>query len=180
MKRYRLLMVVTAVVVAVTYGLPVRAGLTGNKAPEPVVSEWINKDPGALMNMKGKVVVIDFFQMWCPGCNNFSVPLMFQLEEKYKKRNDIVFISIHTVFEGHAYQTPADLKEYVIEKGIKHPVGIDEYDTDQYVPITMRKYRTGGTPCITIIDKNGYVRFQKLGGFDPDSAFKVIDQLLGV
>ena len=173
-------MVVTAVVIAaVTYGLPVRTCLAGNKAPELVVSEWINKDPGTLTSMKGKVVVIDFFQMWCPGCNNFSGPLMFQLEEKYKKRDDIVFISMHTVFEGHSYQTPADLKEYVIEKGIKHSVGIDAYDDGQYTPVTMKKYRTGGTPCITIIDKNGYIRFKKLGGFNPDSAFKVVDQLLG-
>ncbi|MGR3220336.1 MAG: TlpA family protein disulfide reductase [Candidatus Anammoxibacter sp.] len=176
MKIYRLLTVV--VIAALTYGLSAEVGLADNSAPEPVVSEWINKDPGTLMSMKGKVVVIDFFQMWCPGCNNFSVPLMFQLEDKYKKRDDIEFMSIHTVFEGHAYQTPADLKEYVIEKGIKHPVGIDAYDSGQYTPITMKKYRTGGTPCITIIDKNGYIRFKKLGSFNSESAFNVIDRLL--
>lgn len=148
------------------------------KAPELVVSEWVNGNPGSLKNMRDKVVVIDFFQMWCPGCSSFSIPLMFHLEDKYKERDDIVFLSIHTVFEGHAYQTPDDLKEFVLGKGIKHPVGIDDYQEDNTTPITMRRYQTGGTPCITIIDKSGYLRFKKLGGFDKVVAERLIDQLL--
>lgn len=179
MKRYRLFIIsALIVIIAIQFSFFSQISLASPKAPEPVISQWINQDPGTLMNMRGKVIVIDFFQMWCPGCNNFSVPLMFQLEEKYKQRNDIVFLSIHTVFEGHSYQTPDDLKHYVEEKGITHPVGIDEYGHDSYVPITMKKYRTGGTPCITIIDKKGYIRLQKLGGFRPNIAVKLIDQLL--
>ena len=148
------------------------------KAPELVVSEWVNKDPGSLKNMQGKVVVIDFFQMWCPGCSSFAIPLMFHLEDKYKERDDIVFLSVHTVFEGHAYQTPDDLKEFIEENGIKHPVGIDDYQEDYTTPITMRRYQTGGTPCITIIDKGGYIRFKKLGGFNKVVAERLIEQLL--
>ena len=148
------------------------------KAPELVVSEWVNKDPGSLKNMRGKVVVIDFFQMWCPGCSSFSIPLMFHLEDKYKDREDIIFLSVHTVFEGHAYQTADDLKEFIEENGIKHPVGIDDYLEDYTTPITMRRYQTGGTPCITIIDKDGYIRFKKLGGFNKVVAERLIDQLL--
>ncbi len=152
----------------------------GFKAPELVISEWINGDPGSLESMKGKVVVIDFFQMWCPGCNSFALPLMRQLEKRYKKRHDIVFLFVHTVFEGHTYQTPDDLKEYVIENGIKQSVGIDGYaEGEEYsVPVTMRRYRTGGTPCITVIDKKGFIKLKKLGGFKPLLAETLIDQLL--
>lgn len=148
------------------------------RAPELSVSEWVNGDPGPLRKMSGKVVVIDFFQMWCPGCSSFAIPLMFHLEKRYEGRNDIIFLSMHTVFEGFAYQTPDDLKEFVDEKGIKHPVGIDDYREEYTTPITMQKYRTGGTPCITIIDKNGYIRFKKLGGFAVSAAENLIDKLL--
>jgi len=177
MKRRRLILIMLASILTI-YTLFSLESFAAIKAPELAISEWVNKDPGFLGNMRGKVVVIDFFQMWCPGCNSFSIPLMFHLENKYKERDDIVFLSVHTVFEGYEYQTPDDLKEFVGEKGIKHPVGIDDYQEDYTTPITMRRYQTGGTPCITIIDKNGYLRFKKLGGFDKVEAERLIDQLL--
>lgn len=129
-----------------------------------------------LRDMRGKVIIVNFFQMWCPGCNNFSIPLMSRWEEIYKDQGGLVLISIHTVFEGHAYPTLAALKGYIKEKGIRHPVGIDAYGAGSAIPITMRKYKTGGTPCISIIDKGGNIRFQKLGSFDHASAEELIDQ----
>lgn len=156
----------------------VKCVYAGTKAPELYVSEWINRDPGMLRDMRGKVVVIDFFQMRCQGCNSFSIPLITYWEERYKGQNDIIFLSIHTVFEGHQYQTPDALKDFVKRKGITHPVGIDAYGAGSSLPITMRKYGTGGTPCISIIDKNGNIRFQKLGGFNPEPVERLIDQLL--
>ena len=170
--------IIIAVLTFASINLYTQCGHAAVKAPELYVSEWINKDPGMLRDMTGKVVIIEFFQMWCPGCNNFSIPLIAQLEAKYGKHNEIRVLSVHTVFEGHNYQTPDALKDFVKEKGIRHPVGIDAYEAGSPVPITMRKYGTGGTPCITIIDKKGIIRFQRLGGFDPGPVEKLIDQLL--
>jgi len=42
----------------------------------------------------------------------------------------------------------------------------------------MKRYRTRGTPEIAIMDKNGYIRFQKFGGFDPEPVEHFIRQLL--
>ena len=39
----------------------------GKKAPEFDVSEWLNSPGLKLADLRGKVVVIDFFQLWCPG-----------------------------------------------------------------------------------------------------------------
>lgn len=171
------IIIIVGVIFALS-NLYTRCSNAATSAHELYVSEWLNNDPGMLRDMRSNVVIIEFFQMWCPGCNNFSIPLMALWEEKYKDSNNIRFLSIHAVFEGHKYQTPAALKEFVKEKGIMHPVGIDAYETGSSLPITMRMYRTGGTPCITIIDKKGAVRFQKLGGFDPAPVEKLIDQLL--
>ena len=70
------------------------------------------RNPGTLESMKGKVVVIDFFQMWCPGCNSFALPLMNQAYRNDIKRHDddIVFLFVHTVFEGHCLPDSGSFK----------------------------------------------------------------------
>ncbi|MCZ6670775.1 MAG: hypothetical protein O6947_07080 [Acidobacteria bacterium] len=98
---------------------------------------------------------------------------------KENRNRVILIVSIHTVFEGHASQTPHRLSGFIREKKIHHPVGIDAYPEDSAeIPITMRRYRTGGTPNVTIIDKQGRVRFHHLGSFDPAPVEALIDRLL--
>lgn len=150
----------------------------GTPAPEWVVSEWINSSPFTLKELRGKVVVIDFFQLWCPGCNSFLIPLMLRWEEVYKDNPNIQLIGIHTVFEGHDYQTTNRLRRYVKEKGIGHPIAVDSYVSSKRTPETMIRYQTRGTPQIAIIDKEGTIRFEKFGRFDVKEAERLIDQLL--
>ncbi len=151
------------------------------KAPEWQVSEWINSPALSLADLRGRVVIIEFFQLWCPGCNSFSIPLMKYWAKKYAqeiKEGKLALVSIHTVFEGHSFQTPAKLREFVKEKGMHHPVGVDRQLKNSRLPETMKAFRTGGTPEMAIIDKQGYIRFQHFGGFNPRTGEKLIDQLL--
>ncbi len=46
------------------------------QAPELEISEWINGEGITLESLCGKVVIIEFFQLWCPGCNHSSILLM--------------------------------------------------------------------------------------------------------
>lgn len=147
-------------------------------APEWVVSQWINSEPLKLSELKGKVVIVEFFQLWCPGCNRFSIPLMLEWEMKYKDNDNVQLVSIHTVSEGHDYQTPQRLKKFVQEKGINHPVGVDQHVQGSHTPRTMQLYRTKGTPEMAIIDKKGRIRFQWFGSFDREMAEALIAQLI--
>ncbi|GAX61749.1 thiol-disulfide isomerase and thioredoxins [Candidatus Scalindua japonica] len=155
-----------------------QAGPSDSKAPEWVISEWINSNGLALADLHGKVVVIDFFQLWCPGCNKFSGPLMEKWDQQYSDRKDIQLVGIHTVFEGHSQQRPERLRQYVKEKNIAYPVGVDDHVSDQRLPETMIRYHTRGTPEIVIIDKNGKIRFQHFGSFKPGVVEKLINTLL--
>lgn len=151
------------------------------KAPEWAISEWVVGPPTTLKSLRGKVVVIDFFQLWCPGCNKFSIPLVSYWEEKYKSQQaqgKIAFVSIHTVFEGHNYQTNKRLRKFVVEKGMHHPVGVDLLPKGSHLPTTMLRYKTRGTPEIAIIGKNGRIRFQKFGGFENKPVEKLIEELM--
>jgi len=154
------------------------ADSSDHQAPEWVISEWINSNGFTLKDLRGKVVIIDFFQLWCPGCNKFSGPLMEKWRQKYSNRQDIQLVGIHTVFEGHSQQTPKQLRQYVKEKNITYPVGIDDYVSSQRMPETMIRYHTRGTPEIVIIDKSGNIRFQHFGAFSSDVAETLIDTLL--
>jgi cytochrome oxidase Cu insertion factor (SCO1/SenC/PrrC family) len=118
--------------------------------------------------LRGRVVVIDFFQLWCPGSNEFSVPLFKSWQDRFAGRDDVMLVSIETVFEGHDVQTPERLRAYVRESGLTHPVGIDAYAPDDpVIPVTMKRFGTEGTPQVVIVDKRGKIRFSHFGRFDP-------------
>lgn len=164
-------------------GLATAAGAasSGVRAPQWDIVKWLNGDAGNVDTLRGKVIVIDFFQLWCPGCNSFSGPLMNHWQKVFARDiadGKLVLVKIHTVFEGHSYQSEARLKRYVKEKGITMPVGIDRHVEGRHVPVTMRRYATSGTPEMSFIDKWGMIRFQKFGSFDPDAGQRFVRYLI--
>ncbi|MCP3866811.1 MAG: TlpA family protein disulfide reductase [Gammaproteobacteria bacterium] len=150
-------------------------------AAEWNIAVWINSPGITLADLRGKVVIIEFFQLWCPGCNSFSIPLMKHWEQRFAeeiKTGKLVMVSIHTVFEGHEYQNTARLKQFLIDRSITHPVGIDHHLGDNEIPETMKLYRIRGTPEMAIVDARGDIRFQRFGGFKPAPVEQLIDQLI--
>jgi len=103
---------------------------------------------------------------------------MEKWNQQYSGRKDIQLVGIHTVFEGHSQQTPKRLRQYVKEKNITYPVGVDGQAANQRLPETMIRYHTRGTPEMAIIDKKGKIRFQHFGNFNPSVAEKLINTLL--
>ncbi len=177
-----LLTLLWAVTPAAAEGSPPRVDKNlGKPAPALDIDEWINGDPVTLKDLRGKVVVVDFFQLWCPGCIGFSIPLLKYWEDLYAdelKSGDLVVLSIHTVFEGHEHQSPERLRKFLKKKKIHHLVGIDRHGPNSHVPETMQRYGTRGTPEMAIIDRSGKIRFQRFGGFNQEEAEHLIDALL--
>lgn len=148
-------------------------------APDWEVAGWLNDDPGSLHDHRSQVVVIGFFQLWCPASREFSIPLLQRWRALYGDREDIAIILVHSVFEGHDYQSPERLREFIRENDILQPVGIDAYDdVDELVPVTMRRYEAGGTPHLVIVDRDGMVRFTHFGVFAPEPIEGFIERLL--
>lgn len=158
-----------------------RAAKVPPVAPQWDISQWFNTKGLKLSDLRGQVVVIDFFQMWCPGCNKFSLPLMARWEKLFAREireKKLTILSIHTVFEGHKQQTVKRLHKYIIKKAITHPVGVDRHEGTNRLPNTMIRYKTNGTPEMAFIDKKGRIRFQKFGYFDPYTGEGLIRALL--
>ncbi|MBI3083847.1 MAG: TlpA family protein disulfide reductase [Candidatus Omnitrophica bacterium] len=153
--------------------------LIGRLAPALEVEAWFNSRGFSLEELRGKVVVLEFFQLWCPGCNAFSIPLMTRWsQDTFADEPGIAFVSVHTVFEGHDVQTNDRLSRLLIAKNMRQPVAVDRHRGRDPVPVTMQRYKTGGTPCIVIVDQQGMVRFKYLGAFTPEPVEAFLRQLL--
>jgi peroxiredoxin len=147
-------------------------------APELQVSEWINTDrPIALEDLRGRVVVVEAFQMLCPGCVQHGVPQAAKIHNAFD-RKDLVVLGLHTVFEHHAVMGPDALKVFMHEYRIPFPVGIDTAVAGSEIPLTMQNYGLRGTPSLIVIDRKGFVRLNHFGQVDDLLIGAVLGQLV--
>ena len=81
----------------------------GIKSPNVKVSDWIQGLPTNIDKLFGNVVVIEVFQVNCPGCFLYGLPQAISLYEKYKDK-DVKVIGIATAFEDYDKNTVENLK----------------------------------------------------------------------
>lgn len=141
-------------------------------APELEVTDWLNTDtPISLADLRGRVVLIEAFQMLCPGCVSHSLPQASKVTQLFRPE-DVAVIGLHTVFEHHDVQgTREALSAFLHEYRIPFPVAIDAPSPTGPTPKTMTKYQMRGTPTTILIDRSGKVRKQSFG--------RVEDMVLG-
>ena len=132
-------------------------------APPLSVREWLNAtEPLDLEALRGRVVLIEAFQMLCPGCVSHGLPQAKRVHETFQVK-DVVVIGLHTVFEHHeAQQSAAALRAFLHEYRIPFPGGIDA-PGDGTLPKTMTAYAMQGTPTLVLIDRQGRLRAQYFG-----------------
>lgn len=135
------------------------------KAAELQTTQWFNSEkPLSLSDLLGRVVVIEAFQMLCPGCVSHGLPQASEVAATFSSR-DVVVLGLHCVFEHHEAMQPHALKAFLYEYKIQFPVGVDapaEPGTGP-IPKTMQAYKLGGTPTIVIIDQHGNLRHKHFG-----------------
>lgn len=148
-------------------------------APELMVSDWLNTStPITLAENRGKVVVIEAFQMLCPGCVSHGLPQAQRISETFSA-DDVTVIGLHTVFEHHDAQgTRTALEAFLHEYRFSFPVAIDA-QSDQRIPKTMAAYQLQGTPSLILIDRAGKIREQHFGSVGDMVVGAQIMQLVG-
>lgn len=128
-----------------------------------ITTRWFNtEEPLTLDALRGRVIVIEAFQMLCPGCVSSGLPQATRVQETFS-RDDVVVLGLHTVFEHHAGQGPASLEAFLHEYRIPFPVGIDSPGDQGGAPQTMTNYQMQGTPTLVLIDRKGHRRAQHFG-----------------
>ena len=134
-------------------------------APELQTAGWLNANaPVTLEALRGRVIVIEAFQMLCPGCVAHGLPQAMRVHQLFDRRQ-VAVIGLHTVFEHHAAQGSREaLAAFLHEYKIDFPVGMDAPSSDDSgLPRTMARYRLQGTPTLILIDRQGRLRKQKFG-----------------
>ena len=129
------------------------------------ISNWFNSAPLNIADLRGKVVLVDFWTYGCVNCVN-TLPHVTALYSKYKDRG-LVVVGIHTPefpFERSASNVQAALKRH----GITYPVA---QDNDSQ---TWNAYRNQYWPAQYIVDQSGKIVFQH----DGEGRYEEIDRTI--
>lgn len=134
-------------------------------APPLVTSEWLNTPkPLDIPDFHGRVLVIEAFQMLCPGCVAHGLPQAQRIARAFPN-DQVAVIGLHTVFEHHEAQgTREALAAFVHEYRLTFPIGIDLQQGG--LPVTMAAYNMQGTPTLIVVDRAGNRRLQRFGHID--------------
>ena len=132
-------------------------------APEWQVEQWLNTSaPLSLGSLRGKVLVLEAFQMLCPGCVSHGLPQAQRIAATFPHEH-VAVIGLHTVFEHHAAMTVVSLQAFLHEYRISFPVAVDRPSPAASIPQTMRAYAMRGTPTLVLIDAQGMIRHEHFG-----------------
>lgn len=141
-------------------------------APQFVgLTNWINSKPLTLSQLKGKVVLVDFWTFSCINCIR-TVPY---LEKWYQTYNDKGFVIVGVNTPEFSFEhNPANVQAAVTKDGITYPVALDNNDD------TWNAYSNDSWPADYLIDKQGNIRYVSLGEGDYNKTEEAIQDLLGI
>jgi thiol-disulfide isomerase/thioredoxin len=136
---------------------PEVAGLEPPAPPELTVAELIGRGPVKLAELRGKVVLLDFWATWCTFCVR-TMPRLNALHERYKDRG-LVIIGLNE-FEGNIKGEPATrAQELEYFRQFKRRLNVSY---DFAVAADARNdgpYGVAGLPTAVLVDRRGRVRF---------------------
>jgi cytochrome c biogenesis protein CcdA/thiol-disulfide isomerase/thioredoxin len=133
--------------------------------------EWLNTDGQALTmaDLKGKVVIIDFWTYSCINCVR-TIPHLQSWYDAYKD-DGLVIIGVHTP-EFAFERTTKNVREAMTDLGVSWPVVLDN-DYDQWQAYNNRYW-----PAEYFIDAEGRIRYFHFGEGKYETSEKVIRKLL--
>jgi hypothetical protein len=135
------------------------------------IGSWLNSEPLNLANLKGKVVLVDFWTYSCINCVR-TFPYITQWDKKYRDKG-LVIIGIHSP-EFEFEKNESNVKAALIKHGINYPVALDN-KLDTWV-----NFKNQFWPAHYLIDREGRVVYTHFGEGDYDITENNIRTLLGL
>ncbi len=124
----------------------------GDKVPPDLSVTAFDGTTYRLGDLKGKVVLINFWASWCTTCKDEAVALE-QAWQTLRPRGDVLFLGLDYV------DTEPDARKYLQRYGVTYPNGPDK------ATHWAQTFRITGVPETYIVDKNGRLAYKKIGPF---------------
>jgi thiol-disulfide isomerase/thioredoxin len=149
----------------------VAASVTGKSLPEfQGISQWLNSAPLKIADLKGKVVLVQFWTFGCINCQR-TLPYIVRWNQQYADRG-LKIVGIHTPefpFERDANNVKKALQQHQIT----YPVPLDnEFKT-------WAAYQNEYWPHLFLADRQGIQRYDHIGEGAYDETEQTIRKLLG-
>jgi thiol-disulfide isomerase/thioredoxin len=146
--------VVGALALAALLPRALQAASVGQTAPEFPRAKWLNTTPLTMKDLRGKVVLVDFWEYTCINCIR-TLPYLKEWNRRYRPYG-LVIVGVHTP-EFASSGIPANVAAAVRRFGITYPVLLD---SDRR---TWNAYGNEYWPRDFLIDRNGVIRFDHIG-----------------
>jgi len=146
----------------------------GDAAPELVVTSpdgspgpllGLDGKPVRLADLRGRLVLLDFWATWCPPCQG-ETPVLRGLDERYRERGlSIVGVAVQET-------TPSDVAAYAAKYGLAYQIAFDARAD------VFRTYRVFALPTQVLIGPDGRVQRVVNGPLSDADAAALIEPLL--
>lgn len=136
--------------------LHTRLKLIDQPAPELAVKEWLNGAPVTLAELKGKVVLLEFWATWCKPCEQMF-PKVKELREAQAARGlEVLALTRYFMAYGGTEEAQAQeltlIREFADKHKIEFPIGVSADES------TQDAYGATALPMFALIDRAGVVR----------------------
>lgn len=138
------------------------------RAPE-IGRLWFNSPPLSLRQLRGKVVLIDFWDYTCVNCIR-TLPYLKAWHERYRDLG-LVIIGVHTP-EFTFAQYESNVERGIREFGLEYPI-VSDSNYELWKAFANRAW-----PAKYLIDKEGYARYAHLGEGSYQETERTIQELL--
>ncbi|HEY7349817.1 MAG TPA: redoxin domain-containing protein [Ktedonobacterales bacterium] len=141
----------------------------GTAAPELEPTDWVNCQPFRLVDLRGRVTLVEFWTFDCINCQRV-LPALMQWHHAYAARG-LVIVGVHTPEFRHEREL-SNVQAAVQQYGIQYPVILDN-DFDAW-----RAYRNRFWPTLYLVDKRGLIRYTHVGEGSYEQTRRAIEALL--
>ncbi len=138
--------------------------VTFDQRPAPeFVKEDLSGGIVSLAELRGKVVMLDFWSSWCPPCRR-EAPALAQVYRQYSHNVEFIGVAI--------WDDPKDVTRFIQEFAVPYPNVLDEKGQ------IAINYGVAGIPEKFFIDAEGVVVRKFVGPIEPETLKAILDGLL--